>query len=131
MQIVHWLDDALVSVNEILDSPASLNYISSQYAYEALITVSIDKHLHVENCTDRRIDQSHDAFEYDHTARLDMLGLFQSATSRVVIHRLLDALSFPEHVQLLEKQRPVKCPRLIKVLRTALIPWQMTAVFII
>ena len=122
---------AYATVDEILDSPASLNHISSQYAYETFITVSIDKHLHVEYSTDRRIDQSHDSFEYDHTARLDMLGLFQSATSRVVIHRLLDALSFPEHVQLLEKQRPVKCSWLIKVLSSALIPWQMTAVFII
>ena len=131
VQVVHRLDDALVAVDEVIDGATTLDDIAMEHTDETFVAVGIHKDFHVEYCTYRRIDQRHDALEDDDTARLDMPCLFQSAASRVVIHRLFDALALTEHVKLLEQQWPVERTRLVEVLCPALLPRKMTAVFVV
>ena len=127
VEVVHGFDDGLISVDEVFDGTSTLHHIAAKHAYESLITVGIDKDLHVEDGTNRRIDQGHDAFEDDDRTRLDAHGLGETRTGCVIIYRLVDSSALTQEGEVLVEQLPVERTRLIKVLSTTLL--RTTVVF--
>ena len=129
--LVHRLEDALVSLDDLFGSPSALHHIAFHDAYETVVGIGIHENLQVHLLAHLGLAERHDTLYHDYFAGLNMDSLLGTGAGDVRIDGLLDRLAFFEHSDMLGEQRPVEGIGMVEIDVLTLLDRHITAVFVV